>query len=40
MKALFEFGYHQTLNGETWQDFESMMSIIDRIELTESTGNH
>jgi hypothetical protein len=40
MKALFEFGYRQTLNGETWQDFESMMSIIDRIEFTESTGGH
>ena len=40
MKALFEFGYQQTLNGETWHDFETMMSIIDRIELTESVGSH
>ena len=33
MSALFEFGYQRTLNGETWKNFESLMSIIDRIEL-------
>jgi predicted acylesterase/phospholipase RssA len=33
MKALLEFGYEQTLNGETWWDFESMMSAVDRVEI-------
>ncbi len=33
MKALFEFGYRRTLAGETWKDFEAMMSAIDRIVL-------
>ena len=35
MKALFEFGYRKTLAGETWKDFEAMMSAIDRIVLDE-----
>jgi len=35
MKALLEFGYRQTLAGETWKDFETMMGAVDRIELEE-----
>ncbi len=35
MKALFEFGYRQTLAGETWQDFEAMMSAIDPVMFQE-----
>ncbi len=29
MSALFEFGYRQTLDGGTWQDFSDMMNAVD-----------
>jgi hypothetical protein len=35
MKALFEFGYRRTLEGNTWQDFETMIEQIDRIEVSQ-----
>ena len=28
MRALFEFGYRQTLDGNTWQDFSEMMDAV------------
>ncbi len=32
MQALFEFAYRQTLAGETWRDFETMLTDIDRVD--------
>ena len=31
MKALFEFGYKQTLSGNTWRDFFDRMDSINEI---------
>ena len=33
MKALFEYGYNQTLNGDTWKDFSDMMESVDLREF-------
>ena len=35
MKALFEYGYNQTLNGDTWKDFSDMMESVDLREIPE-----
>jgi hypothetical protein len=35
MKALFEFGYRRTLEGNTWKDFGKMIEEIDRVEVPE-----
>ena len=34
MRALFDFGYRRTLEGNTWKDFETMIEQIDRIEVS------
>ena len=33
MKALFEYGYNQTLNGDTWKDFSDMMQSVQRVDI-------
>ena len=33
MSALFEFGYQQTLDGETWIDFSQMIENLEAVEL-------
>ncbi len=36
MKALFDFGYRQTLEGGTWRDFSVLMEQVDRVEIPEN----
>ncbi len=38
MKALFEIAYRRTLNGETWQDFEAMLTALDRVDQDGDTS--
>ena len=35
MKALFEFGYRQTLDGETFLDFSNMLESIDEVRVSD-----
>ena len=37
MRALFDFGYREVLNGETWKDFGTMLRSIDRLDLIGAT---
>jgi len=37
MRALFDFGYREVLNGETWKDFGTMLRSIDRLDVIGAT---